>query len=51
MTYRICKQLISIKTFDEESKAELLNKIDIFLLNNRITEEEYNELIGLLHEK
>lgn len=51
MTYRICKRLIDIKTFDEESKAELLSKIDIFLLNNRITEEEYNELTGLLNDK
>ena len=51
MTYRICKRLIDIKTFDEESKVDLLGKLDIFLLNNRITEEEYNELIGLLNDK
>lgn len=51
MTYEICKRLINIKTFDEDSKLDLLNKLDVFLLNDRITEDEYNELTGLLHDK
>ena len=51
MTYEICKRLINIKTFDEESKVDLLGKIDVFLLNDRITKGEYNELVGLLNEK
>lgn len=26
-------------------------KLDIFLLNDRITQEQYNELVGLMNEK
>lgn len=51
MTYNICKKLIEIKDFDEESKLDLLNKFDIFLLNNRLTQEEYEELALLLDTK
>lgn len=29
-------------------KNETKEKLDVFLLNNRITNEEYTELIGLL---
>lgn len=51
MTYNVCKKLIEIKEFNEESKGELLEKLDVFLLHNRITQDNYNELIGLLDAK
>lgn len=46
MTYQLCKRLIeSGKTFG------LMDKLDVFLLNNRITEEQYNELIKLINQE
>ena len=51
MTYEICKELIRIKDFDENSKADLLSKLDVFLLNDRFSEGKYNELVKLLNEK
>lgn len=43
MTYRMCKQLIAL------GKTEgLSDKIDLFLLAGKITEEQYSELIGLI---
>ena len=45
MTYLVCKKLIEIGKYNEE---ELLNKLDIFLLNRRLTEKEYSELIGMM---
>lgn len=51
MTYNVCKRLIEIKNFNEEEKEELQNKIDIFLLNDRINDKEYEELVGLLNAK
>lgn len=43
MTYYICKKLI------QEGKTNgLADKLDVFLLNNRITNEQYNELIQML---
>lgn len=52
MTYRNCRKLIEvverkgIKTADWI--ADMGEKMDIFLLNDRITEVEYTELIGIL---
>ena len=51
MTYKVCKRLIEIKNFDEGEKEDLQNKIDIFLLNDRISDKEYEELVGLLNAK
>ena len=51
MTYNVCKRLIEIKDFDEGEKEDLQNKIDIFLLNDRISDKEYEELVGLLNAK
>lgn len=46
MTYNLCLKIINKGTCG--TKEEMAEKLDIFLLNNRITEEEYNELIELL---
>lgn len=48
MTYTRLKKIIQQGTFD---KNDLMNKIDIFLLANRITEDQYKELINLLNAK
>lgn len=48
MTYKACKSLIDRKAY--VSVEDMQTKLDIFLLNNRLTQEEYNELTGLLVE-
>jgi hypothetical protein len=45
MIYGLCKKIITKDNYD---KTELLNKIDVYFLNKRITEEEYKELISLI---
>jgi hypothetical protein len=45
MTYNLCKKLIEAGRFNV---AEMLNKLDVFLLNGRISDEQYNELVALM---
>lgn len=45
MTYKMCKTLIERKRYEKE---DMLEKLDVFLLANRITKEEYEELAGML---
>lgn len=49
MTYKLCLTVINKGTYG--TKEEMKNKLDVFLLNNRITQEEYNELVALLDNK
>ena len=49
MTYKLCKTVIKNKTYI--SKEDMRIKLDVFLLNNRITQEQYEELVGLMNEK
>jgi len=49
MTYKLCLAVINKNTYG--TKEEMLGKLDVFLLNNRITQVEYEELIGLLKSK
>lgn len=49
MTYKLCVTVINKGTYG--TKEEMKNKLDVFLLNNRITQEEYNELVALLDNK
>lgn len=51
MTYTVCKRLIEGKSFTEEDAGELQVKLDVFLLNNRIKQNEYEELTDLLLTK
>ena len=51
MTYNICKKLIEIKDFDIEAKDDLLGKLDVFLLNDRINQVEYDDLVEKLNAK
>lgn len=43
----LCKKVIENGTYG--SKEDMLLKLDVFLLANRITQTEYNELVSLLN--
>lgn len=47
MTYVYCKKVINNKTYGTIEDIQI--KLDVFLLNDRITQEEYNELSGMLN--
>ena len=51
MTYTVCKRLVEIKEFTQVEADELQSKFDVFLLNNRLSQDEYEELTGLLAGK
>ena len=48
MVYNLCKKLIQNGSYEYNS---MLNKLDIYLLGDRITQEQYTELKGLMDEK
>ena len=45
MTYRLVKRIIAKGNYD---KDELMDKLDVFLLAGRITDEQYKELVEML---
>jgi hypothetical protein len=45
MTYTLCKKLITSGNYE---KDDMLNKLDVFLLNDRINDAQYNELVTLI---
>ena len=45
MTYKNCKKIIQSGNY---SKEDMLNKLDVFLLRNRITKEQYDELVSMM---
>ncbi len=45
MIYARIKKLIEKGAYEKE---DMLNKLDVFLLMNRITEEQYQELVGMM---
>ena len=47
MTCIYCKKVIANGTYG--TKEDMMMKLDVFLLNNRITQEQYTELVGLLN--
>lgn len=49
MTYKLCLKVIEKGTYG--TKEEMQEKLDIFLLNNRIDNDEYKELVNLLDTK
>lgn len=49
MTYKLCLKIINKGTYS--TKEEMKEKLHILWLNDRLTEEEYNELIELLNSK
>lgn len=46
MTYIYCKKVIQNGTYG--TREDMLIKLDVFLLNNRITQGQYNELVAML---
>ncbi len=46
LTYVNCKKLIEMGRYEKE---DMLNKLDIFLLNDRITQSEYEELVNKIN--
>lgn len=46
MTYIYCKKVIANGTYG--TKEEMQIKLDVFLLNNRISQTQYDELTTLL---
>lgn len=46
MTYGYCKKIIANGNYD---KNDMLDKLDVFLLAERITRDEYNELIKMMN--
>lgn len=52
ITYTYCKKVIENTTYtSQEQKDEMQVKLDVFLLNNRIDETQYNELTTMLVAK
>ncbi len=45
MTYARLKKLITNGVYVKE---DMMNKLDVFLMANRITEAQYEELVGLM---
>lgn len=50
MIYEICKKLIAqYKKKKQKAKLEdMANKLDIYLAADRLTEEQYEELMGMI---
>ncbi len=48
MTYGYLKKIIAGGKYIKE---DLMDKLDVFLLANRITDEQYTELVSLLEEQ
>lgn len=46
MTYTYCKKVIDNRTYANKESMQLM--LDVFLLNSRITQEQYGELTALL---
>ena len=53
-TYDMLKKLIELNkkrgSLNDKFIASTKNKMDVFLMNERITEEEYNQLIKMMDE-
>lgn len=48
ITYTNCKKVIANGNYG--TTEEMMVKLDVFLLNNRISEEQYNELVESLNK-
>lgn len=49
ITYELCLRVINKGTYG--TKEEMKEKLDVFMLNDRINQDEYNELLELLNSK
>ena len=48
MTYKLIKKVIENGNYD---KADIQSKLDVFLTFNRITQEQYAELMAMMETK
>ncbi len=48
MTYRNCKKLIENGRYEY---SDMMNKLDVFLLGDRITQAEYEELAQMMNDR
>lgn len=48
MTYKNCKKLIENGRYEYE---DMMNKLDVFLLGDRITQSEYEELVKMMNDR
>ncbi|MFA9462930.1 MAG: hypothetical protein ACERKN_01430 [Velocimicrobium sp.] len=46
MTYIYCKKIIATGNYD---KTDMLDKLDVFLLNNRLEQDQYKELVAFVN--
>lgn len=49
LTYNALKSQINRKSYI--SKEDVLQKMDIFLIGNRVTQDQYNELLEELNQE
>lgn len=48
MTYKNCKKLIEAGRYEYD---DMMNKLDVFLLGDRITQAQYEELVQMMNER
>lgn len=48
ITYRNCKKLIENGRYEY---SDMMNKLDVFLLGDRITQAEYEELVKMMEAR
>lgn len=48
MTYRNCKKLIEAGRYEYD---DMMNKLDIFLLGDRIIQAQYEELVQMMNDR
>ena len=48
MTYRNCKKLIEAGRYEY---SDMMNKLDVFLLGDRVTQEQYEELVKMMESR
>lgn len=48
MTYGYCKKIITSGRYEKE---EMMDRLDVFLLAGRITNEQYKELVAMMESE
>lgn len=48
MTYKNCKKLIENGRYEYD---DMMNKLDVFLLGDRITQTQYEELVKMMNDR
>lgn len=48
MTYKNCKKLIDAERYEYN---DMMNKLDVFLLGDRINQEQYEELVKKMNDR